>query len=133
MKNPVTPTKTSKSKEGNIARVITQSAVKLNKSEDKIIEEKAKVIISKRLADLFIHCRTVSNSVIRMLHELGSNLSDKKCSSENTDNVNDVIELLNVTTSYQVQARSTINLLSNHVLKDAIADLTFHKKILNIQ
>lgn len=133
MKNPVTPTKTSKSKEGNIARVITQSAVKLNKSEDKIIEEKAKVIISKRLADLFIHCRTVSNSVIRMLHELGSNLSDKKCSSENTDNVNDVIELLNVTTSYQVQARSTINLLSNHVLENAIADLTFHKKILNIQ
>ena len=52
LNNAVTPTKISKSEEGNIA-LVTQSAVKSNKSEGKLNEEKFKRIISNQLSDLF--------------------------------------------------------------------------------
>jgi len=89
----VTPTKESKSKVVDIS-LVTQSAVKLNKSEAKINEEKFKRFISNKLSDLFIHCSTVPASSIRILNGLDSKLSDNQNSVDKADNVNTVIELL---------------------------------------
>ena len=107
--------------------LVTQSAVKSNKSEAKINEEKFKRIISNKLSDLFIHCSTVPASFIRILNGLDSKLSDNKSSVDKPDNVNTVIELLHVKKSFRVKAKSIISLLSNRVLEDAIADLSYHK------
>ena len=62
---------------------------------------------------------------------MGSKLSDNKTSVDKPDNVNTVIELLHVTTSFRLKAKSIISLLSNRVLEDAIADLSYHKNTLD--
>ena len=73
---------------------------------------------------MFEVCRAVPTTVKIILLGKGSLPSDFNFFSKK-DNINSIIQFLNVTASFVVQAEITVNFFTNSVLEKASAEWTF--------
>ena len=72
-----------------------------------------------RLDNIFNQCRKVPQSVKIILIGKGTRSSDYTCIYPRKENINDMIQLFNVTSAYRETTRITFALLSTTVIEKA--------------